>query len=59
MLWALGLTNINCVMKSMAVYSELFAMTIQCAAGNKLSSFSTRIWEFENQLDDEHIRAIT
>ena len=49
------LTNINCEMKSMAVYSALFAMVIQSAADSNESSFSMDIWEFENQLNAAHI----
>ena len=42
-------TNINCEIKSMAVYSELFAMVIHSTADSNESSFSTDIWECENQ----------
>jgi hypothetical protein len=49
------LTNINCEKKSMAVYSELFAMTIQSTADSNVSSSSTAIWEFENQLNTAYI----
>jgi hypothetical protein len=54
MLRTLRLTNTNCEMKSMAVYRALFAMTNQSAV-RLSSSFSTAIWEVENQLDDDHI----
>ena len=49
------LTNINCEMKSMAVYSALFAMTIQSTADSSEVSFATSICEFENQLNGAHI----
>ena len=49
------LTNINCEMKSMAVYSALFAMVIHSTAGTNESSFSTNIWEFEDQLNAANI----
>ena len=42
------LTNINCVIMSMAVYSELAAMVNQSVADSNESSFSTAIWEFES-----------
>ena len=50
-------TNINCEMKSMAVYSALFAMTIHCTVDSNESSFSTYICksQFENQLNAAHI----
>ena len=37
------LTNINCEMKSMAVYSTLFAMVIQSTVDNNDCSFNTYI----------------
>ena len=45
------LTNINCEMKSMAVYSASFATSSQFSADTNESSFSTAIcqWGFENQ----------
>ena len=49
------LTNTSCEMKSMAVYSALFAMVIHSSAGINESSFSTSIWEFENQLNAANI----
>ena len=44
----------------MAVYSKLFAMTIQSTRElNELeSSFSTAIWDFENQRDDAILGAM-
>ena len=42
-------------MRSMAVYSALFAIVIQSTAGINDSSFSTSIWEFENQLNVANI----
>ena len=45
------LTNINSEMKSMAVYSALFAMVIHWTAGINEFSFSTAIYGFENQLN--------
>ena len=53
------LTNINCEMESMAVYSALFAITNQFTADPNESSFKTNIWEFENQLDDVILGAMT
>lgn len=49
------LTITNCEMKSMALYNELFAMTIHSTAGFSSESFSTAVWKVENQLDDDHI----
>ena len=48
------LTNINCEMKSMTVYSRLFVMVNQFIAESHESSFSTELWEFENQLNATH-----
>ena len=45
------LTNINSEMKSMAVYSALFAMVIHWTAGINEFSFATAIYGFENQLN--------
>ena len=62
MLRTLRLTNTNCEVKSMAVYSALFAMTNQFTRkfnGTESSSFSTAIWEFENQLDDAILGTMT
>ena len=41
------LTNTNCEIKSMEVYSALFAMVIQFTADTKESSSSTDIWKFK------------
>ena len=43
------LTNINCEMKSMAVYITLIVMVNQLKAVSNESSFNTAIWAFENQ----------
>jgi hypothetical protein len=44
------LTNINCEMKSMAIYSALLVTVIQFKVEFNEVSFSTASWEFENQL---------
>ena len=49
------LTKTNCEMRSMKVYSVLFAMVNQLSAVSHESTFSTAIWEFENQLNAAHI----
>jgi hypothetical protein len=49
------LTNINCEMKSTAVYSALAAIVNQLKAGSNESMPSTVSWEFENQLNAAHI----
>ena len=49
------LTNIICEMRSMEVYSALFAMVIQSTADSNESSFSTAIWEIESQVNAAHI----
>ena len=49
------LTNINCEMKSMAVYSALVAMVNQLSADSNESSSSIAIWGFENQLNAAYI----
>ena len=53
------LTNINCEMKSMAVYMASIAMVIPfTACFNEFSSSVTTVtapWEFENQLNAAHI----
>jgi hypothetical protein len=54
MLSTLTLTNINCEMKSMQVYSALFATLNHSSAISNESSFSADIWEFENQLNAAH-----
>ena len=51
------LTNINCEIKSMEVYSALFAISIQFSATIHEFSFSTRHWEFENQLNAAHMES--
>ena len=48
------LTNINCEMKSMAIYSKSIALSNHSTASDK-SLFVTSIWEFENQLNAPHI----
>ena len=50
------LTNINCEMKSMAIYSTSSATANQFSAESNESSFNTADceWEFENQLNDAH-----
>ena len=52
-------TNINCEMKSMAVYSASTTLAIQNTAGTNESSISTYSWEFrvKNQLNAVHIRS--
>ena len=45
------LTNINCEMKSMKIYSISAATDIQLKVDRNESSFSTNTWEFENQLN--------
>jgi hypothetical protein len=42
-------------MKSMAVYSALFAMVSQSEADSNESSFSTAIWKFESQPNVAHV----
>jgi hypothetical protein len=42
-------------MKSMAIYSALFATVIHVTENNNEDSFSTTTWEFENQLNVAHI----
>ena len=49
-LYVKALTNINCEMRSMAVYSASLAMANQFKVDSNDSSFSTAIWESENQL---------
>ena len=51
------LTNITCEMKSMKIYSALVAMpvVIHSQPDNNAISFSTAIWEFENQLNAPYI----
>ena len=49
------LTNTNCEMKSMQVYSASFAMANHSSADLNECVFSTFLWEFENQLKVAHI----
>ena len=51
------LTNINCEMKSMAVYSELIGMFIQFTtlSNESISFFSTASWGFKNQSNDSDV----
>ena len=49
------LTNINCEMKSMVIYSAIIAMVMLSNVDINEFSFSTENWEFENQLNAAHI----
>ena len=53
------LTNINCEMMSMAVYSALFAMIIQFTEDSNESSSNTDIWEFRKSAGRRPLGAMT
>ena len=52
------LTNINCEIKSMAVYSTFIAMAIHTIEDTNGILFSAYIWEIENQLNAAMIQSI-